>query len=344
MKRSSLALHLAFVSFIVVSIAALLTGIVAWQVMSHEVHRQASDEAKKQAELKIDQLTTIDQLTSEQVNTSMRTFQELSQLKGSATVKGTAEIAGKTVPDLHLGSESQVLNFAVVDHVKALAGGTATLFAWDGSNMIRVTTNVLKPDGSRAVGTALDAKGKAYAALSKGQPFHGVVDILGVPYTTSYIPIVDGSQHLAGAWYTGYRLDSFASLGRNIEGTEILEHGFVALCKPSGDAVFHGRQISTEALTALRKNPAGWVIREESYPAWGYTVLTAYPESDVTARLFKMFSKEMAGIILLVALVLTIQFVLLERLGLRPINELTAMLNNADLNTLLEAKRNDENT
>ena len=45
----------------------------------------------------------------------------------------------------------QVLNgdFSGVDRVKALVGGTATVFMGD----TRITTNVQKPDGSRAVGT-----------------------------------------------------------------------------------------------------------------------------------------------------------------------------------------------
>ena len=78
-------------------------------------------------------------------------------------------MAGKSVPDLHLGSQSQAMNFALVDRVKELVGGTATLFVWDGNSFIRVSTNVMKPDGSRAVGTVLDPKGKAFAALSQGR-------------------------------------------------------------------------------------------------------------------------------------------------------------------------------
>ena len=45
-------------------------------------------------------------------------------------------------------------NFAAVDKVKALAGGTATVFMGD----LRIATNVQKPDGSRAVGTRLFAR------------------------------------------------------------------------------------------------------------------------------------------------------------------------------------------
>ena len=57
-------------------------------------------------------------------------------------------------------------DFAGVDRVKALVGGTATVFMGD----TRVTTNVQKPDGSRAVGTPL-AKGPVHdAVLGRGEP------------------------------------------------------------------------------------------------------------------------------------------------------------------------------
>jgi methyl-accepting chemotaxis protein len=329
-------------SLLVVAITGLLFGVVAWNLVSSQVHRQAAQEAARQSDEAIGQLTNIDQLTRAQVESAMRTLEDQSRLKGAPSLRGAASVAGKTLPNLHLGNESQVLNFSMVDHVKELSGGTATLFVWDGSNFTRVSTNVLKPDGSRAVGTALDPHGKAYAALAQGRPFNGVVEILGAPYTTSYVPMLDGAGRLAGAWYTGFRLDSIATLGKSIAGASILDHGFVALLKPSGDAIFHGQKVSDSELEKLRKSSDGWVMQEQSYPAWGYTVLAAYPESDVTHRLLKSFGMMTAGMLILVGLIVLMQFFLLERQVMAPVRSLTGRLNNADLNTLLEPERNDE--
>ena len=44
-----------------------------------------------------------------------------------------------------------------------------------GNDFVRVATNVKKDDGSRAIGTVLDPKGKAIAAISKGASFYGEV-------------------------------------------------------------------------------------------------------------------------------------------------------------------------
>ncbi|MGD0097999.1 MAG: methyl-accepting chemotaxis protein [Terracidiphilus sp.] len=342
MKRASLGMRLVVFTLIVVSIACALCGGVAWRIASMWIYSGAAEEAARQSGQMARQLSIIDQFSHAQVESSMRTLEDQSRMKGAPSLSGTSLIAGKTVPNLYFGTESQNLNFSIVDHVKELAGGTATLFAWDGINFIRVTTNVLKPDGSRAVGTVLDPRGKAFAALSHGQPFAGVVEILDLPYTTSYVPMMDTGGHLVGAWYTGYRLSSIEALGKSIEEAGILDHGFVALFKPSGAVVFHGNRISDEKLGQLLRHPDGWVIHEESFPAWGYKVMTAYPDSDVVQREIKILSLPALGTAMMVSLIIGLQLFLLKRLVLRPVGSLTNHLMNANLNTLLSSERNDE--
>jgi hypothetical protein len=68
-----------------------------------------------------------------------------------------------------------------------------------GDEFVRVATNVKKDDGSRAIGTVLDPKGKAIAAIAKGGSFFGDVDILGKPYTTGYEPIRDAKDNIIGS-------------------------------------------------------------------------------------------------------------------------------------------------
>jgi len=94
-----------------------------------------------------------------------------------------------------------VLNgdFDGVDRVKALVGGTATVFMGDK----RVTTNVTKPDGSRAVGTSL-AKGPVYdAVLGRGESYRGEAKILGRPFFVAYDPIKDAAGQVIGVLYVG---------------------------------------------------------------------------------------------------------------------------------------------
>ena len=226
MKRSSLGTRFLVTTLLGVILTCIVCMALAWRLATSWIHDSVAEEADQQSAEVTGRLATVDTMARTQVETAMRVLMDAGHSKGVPAIKGQTEMAGKVVPNLSLGSESQVMSFGMVDRVKELAGSTATLFAWDGQNFVRVTTNVLKPDGSRAVGTVLDPAGKAFAALRAGQPFEGVVDILGSPYITSYAPMTDAEGKLVGAWYVGYRLDSIATLGKNIEQTRILQHGF----------------------------------------------------------------------------------------------------------------------
>src|SRR6266571_6741989 len=84
-------------------------------------------------------------------------------------------------------------NYELPDKVKAIFGGTATIFMED----TRISTNVLKEDGSRAVGTKLS--GPAYDAIFREKrPYRGEAPILGIPYFTAYDPIHDRSGRIIG--------------------------------------------------------------------------------------------------------------------------------------------------
>jgi methyl-accepting chemotaxis protein len=82
--------------------------------------------------------------------------------------------------------------------VKAEFGGTATVFLMDE----RISTNVQKPDGSRAIGTRL-APGPVYdRVLNEGRSYRGEAEILGERYITIYEPILsDGA--VIGILYAG---------------------------------------------------------------------------------------------------------------------------------------------
>jgi methyl-accepting chemotaxis protein len=102
-------------------------------------------------------------------------------------------------------------NFEPVDRVKAIAGGTATVFLGD----LRVATNVQKPDGSRAVGTKL-AAGPAYdSVFGQRRTYRGEANILGEPYLTIYEPIQSGGD-VIGIAYVGVKKAEFFSVLRSL--------------------------------------------------------------------------------------------------------------------------------
>ena len=128
-------------------------------------------------------------------NIKMRTLHELVQRKGGAKVAD-----GKLMFGDYVANE----NYEIVDKLKQLGGGTATIFQGD----IRVATNVLKDDGTRAIGTPLVGAAKE-ATIDRGQPYRGAADILGIPYFTAYDPIADEHGRTIGVLYVGVKQDEF---------------------------------------------------------------------------------------------------------------------------------------
>ena len=141
---------------------------------------------------------------AEDVQAAMLLLKSKAATLGAPTVNGEEAVAGKALPALHFGATKMNNNFMLVDEVQKEAGGTATIFVKSGDEFIRVATNVKKDDGSRAIGTILDPKGKAIAAIAKGESYFGEADILDKPYVTGYEPIRDATGNVIGVYYVGY--------------------------------------------------------------------------------------------------------------------------------------------
>jgi len=123
---------------------------------------------------------------------------------GAPKIEGTEKVGDKTVPALYFGERKINNKYDVVDAVRKAHNATATVFVKDGDEFVRVSTNVLTPEGKRGVGTQL-ARNKAYEAVSKGSPFCGPIDVLGTAYDACYNPIKDAGGKLVGVSYIGHK-------------------------------------------------------------------------------------------------------------------------------------------
>jgi cache 3/cache 2 fusion protein len=149
-------------------------------------------------------MSTVGHAQDAKVKTAMELLTSMADKLGPPKTEGTDIVAGKEVPAFYFGSTKINNNFDLVDEVVKQAGGTATIFVKSGDDYVRVATNVKKDDGSRAIGTVLDPKGKAITSIQKNEAFYGEVDILGKRYITGYEPIRDQSKNVIGIYYVGY--------------------------------------------------------------------------------------------------------------------------------------------
>jgi hypothetical protein len=123
---------------------------------------------------------------------------------GAPRLEGTDSVAGKTVPAIYFGERKINNNFDVVDGIRKSHQATATVFVKDGEEFVRVSTNVLTPEGKRGIGTQL-ARNAAYAAVSKGDQYCGPIDVLGTAFDACYNPIKDTGGKIIGVSYIGHK-------------------------------------------------------------------------------------------------------------------------------------------
>ena len=123
---------------------------------------------------------------------------------GAPKLDGTDKAGDKDVPGMFFGERKINNNYDVVDAVRKAHNATATVFVKSGDEFVRVSTNVLTPEGKRGVGTQL-ARNAAYDALTKGQQYCGPIDVLGTAFDACYNPIKDGAGKIIGASYIGHK-------------------------------------------------------------------------------------------------------------------------------------------
>ena len=137
-------------------------------------------------------------------------------------------------------------DMTVVDTVTAIMGGTATLFRGD----LRVSTNVIKPDGTRAIGTRLAAGPVHDAVFKEGRTYRGEADILGTPYFTAYEPMRDAAGHVIGVFYVGVKKADYLALVSRLQRAAGL--GGVVVAVLGGGALFLAVTRTLRPLDVLR--------------------------------------------------------------------------------------------
>ena len=162
----------------------------------------------------------------------------------------TVSLPKMTVGNKWLGQNRDIhTNSPVVDDVKRLVGGTCTIYQRmnDAGDMLRVCTNVERPDGTRAVGTYipyLNPDGRPNPVISAaltGETYHGLAYVADDRYFTAYEPIWDsGKRRIIGLLYVGIKQEGvIESLRRGIMDIAVGKTGYVYILGGTGDRKGH---------------------------------------------------------------------------------------------------------
>ena len=166
-----------------------------------------------------------------------------------ATNQYTMKTTSVQLPRMRVGDQwlghnyNMSITSPVVDKVKDLVGGTCTIFQRmnNDGDMLRVCTNVEKPDGTRAVGTyipAVNPDGKPNPVISmvmKGGTFVGRVYVVNAWYITAYEPIYDSNRRVAGVLCAGIKQENVPELRKQIMNVQVGETGHVYVLDSKGN-------------------------------------------------------------------------------------------------------------
>ncbi len=130
-------------------------------------------------------------------------------------------------------------NFEIVDSVKNMVGGTATVFQVIGEEAVRISTNVINTDGSRAVGTTV-SKPVYDAVIMRGETYYGRAWVVNAWYLTAYEPIKDGSGKIIGILYVGIPEDPFINhIKEKMKSIVVGKTGYLYVIDSKGNLIIH---------------------------------------------------------------------------------------------------------
>ena len=160
-------------------------------------------------------------------NASLRTAAVLLKKaipETSFTVSKEGRVSALTLPAI-----PDFPNHDMIDEIGLLTGETATVFAWDPAkeDFFRRSTNIIKDDGQRAVGTPLGKNGAVYPYMLRGETYNGEATILGKEYYTIYEPIFGPERKVIGILYAGVLKSNIDSMLDHLISAILITSGVV---------------------------------------------------------------------------------------------------------------------
>jgi methyl-accepting chemotaxis protein len=304
--KFQVVLPVAAITLLLISLCAVGFSIWAMQQEQSLVEQQVTDSMTSIQNVFVTTAT----LMEDRTRASMALLQEQITVRGAAEKGSSVTIGGKTVNNILIGGKGQAGDFEIVDYVTRLNKGTATIFSKDGEGFVRIATNVVKDDGTRAIGTELNNATAAYAALHNRREFFGVVDILGNPYFTGYEPLLSRSGEYIGVTYVGYKAD-LSVLSQALDQSHILKTGFVAVVDNTKPRYLPTWMTETRVQDAVGNNDGSWVVKRIPLAEWGLTIVAAYPIAELHAEGRRAgYGVALSGVILGVVISIMLFFLL----------------------------------
>jgi methyl-accepting chemotaxis protein len=369
-------------------LSALLTVVIALSLglLALTIYRQSADDIESQVKAELRSST---RLMQQSVAMYDVTLTEGTQRLGSVfetmlpsgertlDTASTVAIGAQQTPSLRAGKQALNLNFDAVDRFAQTAGGVATIFARTGDDFVRITTSLRNKQNERVIGTLLDRKGKAYAALSQGKAFTGQAQLFGEQYMTHYQPLRNAAGEVIGALFVGRNYtQGLAALKAQVSTTKLGQDGYFlivdmapgehqgqVIAAPPGtpatlaalvpaeqqpllQSVLDGKQPSANLqLRDAQGNAQAFEVTAQRYTPWQWAVIGTQPRSAIDGPLDELMGSMLLFSLVVLGLCIAVVFIAARKMVTRPLLAVERVLGDVAAGRLdnpIEIDRHDE--
>ena len=289
----SLRWQLQLINILLVTLPVLLLGSITYYLSKRSVYGFIRQELMNQVLLVATHIDTGIKISQKKLVTDLKVAHDKFYALGAPrldhhtllemTVKNQATQQERLlkIPQMKIGELSLINSTDIVDRIQALTGETATIFQIFPQGALRISTNVLQTDGTRAVGTYIPMDSPVYQTVMKGETYLGRAFVVNEWYQTAYEPIMDDFGAIIGILYVGVKdaaepiLDSLAQivLGKTGYIWIVDKDGKYALSQKrarDGENIMnskdeHGQHFVQEWMTQAKLLKPGEVMMEEYF-------------------------------------------------------------------------------
>ncbi|OQP83149.1 chemotaxis protein [Xanthomonas phaseoli pv. syngonii LMG 9055] len=377
-NRLSVGTRLSALLTLVIAISLGLLALTIYRQSAGDIESQVKAELRSSTRLMQQSVAMYDVTLSEGTQRLGSVFDDMlpagaRELDSASTVT----IGEQNTPSLRAGKQALNLNFDAVDRFAKATGGVATIFARTGDDFVRITTSLRNKQNERVIGTLLDRKGKAYAALTQGKSFTGQAQLFGEQYMTHYQPLRDAAGEVIGALFVGRNYtQGLAALKAQVSTTKLGQDGyFVIVDMAPGDhqgqiiaappgtpatlaalvpaeqqallqAVLDGKQPSANLQLRDAKGASqAFEVTAQRYAPWQWAVIGAQPRSAIDGPLDALMGSMLLFSLVVLALCIAVVFIAARKMVTRPLLAVERVLGDVAAGRLdnpIEIDRHDE--
>ncbi len=226
----------------------------------------------------------------------------------------------------------------LVDQFARETGNAMTFFALTPQGLVRVSTSLIKKDGTRGIKTFIPRDSQVVKSIIEGKRYTGLAPVLGEIYITAYEPIYKDKK-VVGAVFLGSPEIAVEKLKEHLKEQKILQTGYFYILDNTGTFVLHpakqgenvlasmdldGRPIFKQILNmkhgmleyrwlnASTKKPQDKIAVFHFFPELNWTIAASLNSDEAFAPLIDM-QKAMSGIVASLTFLMVIVSLLLGR-------------------------------